>query len=422
MAIIYYDGCDACAQRKWLNDDRTDLEAANPSVIKHTCILGQERKASTSMETHPILFHMGANGLQQWRVWTVGATIFSEHGLVDGAKVSHEKVCESKNVGRSNETTPEAQAVAEAAALWVHKRERKYTEDPAGTKTDIFLPMLAPNDKWPETKKHIKYPAFLQPKLDGNRSVGRLDGDEAVLTSREGKPQDFLPHINAELKALGLSEDYFLDGELYCHGQSLQTINSWIKKARPESMQIKYHIYDLPVVNGKTDLSLADRLANLDQLFLDTFDGKCQFLELVPTEIVNNEEEVMTWFKHYRDLGYEGVMVKNTAGKYKQKSRSKDVAKVKPFEDAEFKVVGFTGMEVYKDEVLWICETKEGRTFKVTPNGSREQRKEWFATADQYIGRILTVTFMGYTEDGIPNIAKGKAFRLESDLPKESAA
>lgn len=374
------------------------------------------------METLPILYHMGSNGLQQWRVWTVGSTILAEHGLVEGAKITHEKVCESKNIGRSNETTPEQQAVIEAQAMWVHKRERKYTEDKSGAKADVFLPMLAPNDKWPETKKHIKYPAFLQPKLDGNRSVGRLDGEDVLLTSREAKPQDFLPHINAELKALGLPEDVFLDGELYCHGQTLQTINSWIKKNRPESMQIKYHLYDLPIVNDDPNLTLKSRLAALDKLFLEKFDGKAKFLDIVPTEIVQNEEEVMTWFKHYRDLGYEGVMVKNMDSKYEQKKRSKNVAKVKPFEDAEFKVVGFTGMEVYKDEVLWICETKEGRTFKVTPNGSREQRKEWFRDGDKYIGRILTVTFMGYTEDGIPNIAKGKAFRLDSDLPAKEAA
>jgi DNA ligase-1 len=370
---------------------------------------------------HKLLYYMGSNGLQQWKVWVDGDTIYTEHGLVKGEKIIHTKVCESKNVGRSNETTPAQQAEFEAQAMWVHKRERKYTEDPSGAKTDIFLPMLAPNDKWPDTKKHIKYPAYLQPKLDGNRSVGRVDGEDVLLTSREGKPQDFLPHINEELKEIGFPDDVIIDGELYCHGQTLQTINSWIKKHRPESMQIKYHVYDMPMVAGDSSLSLKDRIEALNIAFAK-FGSEVKFLELVPTEIVNNEEEVMTWFKHYRDLGYEGVMVKNMAGKYEQKKRSKNIAKVKPFEDAEFKVVGFTGMEVYKDEVLWICETKEGRTFKVTPNGSREQRKEWFRNADQYIGRILTVTFMGYTEDGIPNIAKGKAFRLESDLPKEEAA
>ena len=371
---------------------------------------------------HPILYQLGSNGLISWRVWVEGAVIKSEHGLVDGAKVIHEKVAEPKNVGRSNETTPEQQAELEAQAMWVHKRARKYTEDPSGAKNDVFLPMLAPNDKWPDTKKHIKYPAYLQPKLDGNRSAGRLEGEDVLLTSREGKPQDFLPHINAELKLLGLPDDVILDGELYCHGETLQTINSWVKKHRPESMRIKYHVYDLPVFNGKTDLSLSDRIMNLEQLFEDQFAGKAQFLEMVPTHVVKNEDEVMVWFQHYRELGYEGVMVKNTAGKYKQKSRSKDVAKVKPFEDAEFKVIGFTNMDAYKDEVLWICETKEGRTFKVTPNGSREQRREWFRDGDQYVGKILTVTFMGYTEDGIPNIAKGKAFRLDGDLPKGEAA
>jgi hypothetical protein len=41
MSIAYYEGCKACDQRKWLNDSNTDLEAAHPSVIQHTCQLKQ---------------------------------------------------------------------------------------------------------------------------------------------------------------------------------------------------------------------------------------------------------------------------------------------------------------------------------------------------------------------------------------------
>jgi len=73
--------------------------------------------------------------------------------------------------------------------------------------------------------------------------------------------------------------------------------------------------------------------------------------------------------------------------------------------------------------VIWICETKDGKdTFRVVPNGTLKERMEWFQTGDQYIGKMLTVKFQGYSLDGIPQINKGIAFRLEEDMsPVKSA-
>ena len=46
----------------------------------------------------------------------------------EGAKqvTSAWTVCEAKNVGRSNETTPEQQAMAEAASKWTAKRDKEH--------------------------------------------------------------------------------------------------------------------------------------------------------------------------------------------------------------------------------------------------------------------------------------------------------
>ena len=80
--------------------------------------------------TFPILYHKGKGGaLVQWRIWTRGDTIFTEHGQVGGKlQLTPGIKCESKNVGRSNETTPEEQANSEAKAMWIFKVERKYSE------------------------------------------------------------------------------------------------------------------------------------------------------------------------------------------------------------------------------------------------------------------------------------------------------
>jgi DNA ligase-1 len=259
---------------------------------------------------HPILYYKGKGGvLYSWRVWTDDDTIHTEHGLVEGKKILSSKTAKPKNVGRKNATTAQQQAELEAKAMWVHKRERKYTERAEDAQEEMFFPMCAPTEKWEKTKKKAKFPAMLQPKLDGNRSLSHLEGEDATMRSRQGKLHDKLPHINEELKS-GLEEGLVLDGELYCHGATLQTINSWIKKNRPESMQIEYHLYDLPEQPGLEEVPQKERIEALQELYTSRF-AQTKYIKLVPTHIVENEEEVMKWHDYYVGLGYEGVMVRN---------------------------------------------------------------------------------------------------------------
>jgi len=52
-----------------------------------------------------------------------------------------------------------------------------------------------------------------------------------------------LPYITEAITAAGI-DHLHLDGELYIHGKTLQEMSRLIKKHRPESLDIEYHIYD----------------------------------------------------------------------------------------------------------------------------------------------------------------------------------
>ena len=136
------------------------------------------------MMRHPMLYHKGKNGeLRQWKIWTEGDEIVSEYGQVGGQMQIARKTAEPKNLGRSNETTPEEQAMLEAKAMWVYKLERKYSETPEGAQEQLPLPMLA--HKFTGTKKKkFSYPGWVQPKLDGVRCGAQNIGGEICLTSR----------------------------------------------------------------------------------------------------------------------------------------------------------------------------------------------------------------------------------------------
>ena len=80
--------------------------------------------------------------------------------------------------------------------------------------------------------------------------------------------------------------------------------------------------------------------------------------------------------------------------------------------DEEFKIIGFhegTGDE--KGLVIWDCITKDEKTFAVRPKGTFESRNKLFLEANLHIGKLLTVIFQEYSNDGIPRFPIGKGIR-----------
>ena len=83
------------------------------------------------MTVHPTLYKRNSNGsTQQWTISVEGSTIVKEYGQVGGAlQLATDLISEGKNIGRSNETTPEQQAQAEALSQWEIKQKKGYNVD-----------------------------------------------------------------------------------------------------------------------------------------------------------------------------------------------------------------------------------------------------------------------------------------------------
>ncbi len=370
----------------------------------------------------PTLYHLGsANVVYQWSIRTEGNQIITEHGLVSGKKMTAVEIAEPKNIGKANATTAESQAEFQAKSQWKHKLDRKYVEDISKVSTRKISPMLAPNDGFEITKKYVKYPAYLQIKYNGLRCLSYLDNDRVVLLSR-GLKEYNLPHIKEQLKTL-LTPGHMFDGELYLHGVSLQTINSWIRGERVEAKNIQYHIYDIPICDGE-EKPQNERIEDLDRLIKNSDkDGVVEGAEQTPhilkapTFIVNSDQEVIRLQAELVEMGFEGAMIRNMNALYKWGHRSKDLLKVKVFSDQEFEVVGYKcGKGKNTDTVTWRCKTVDGKEFDVEPNGTQEERREMLINAESYLGKMLTVKYFGYSDDMIPQLPKGLGFRLKEDL------
>ena len=64
-------------------------------------------------------------------------------------------------------------------------------------------------------KKHLKFPVFTQPKLDGIRCIATKVEEDITFVSRNNKPFFFLDHLKPQLNRLLIDEFEAVDGELW---------------------------------------------------------------------------------------------------------------------------------------------------------------------------------------------------------------
>ena len=374
------------------------------------------------MNNFPILYHKGKkDSLYSWRIWVDRDTIYTEHGLVDGKKQISSKKATSKNVGRSNDTIPEVQALFEAKAMWTFKKDRKYSETIEDAQDTLMLPMLA-KDFFKRQKK-VTYPCDIQPKLDGVRCLAYWEDGQVVLMSRSGKPYD-VAHISRELEDF-LPLDAVLDGEIYLHDVTFQEVTRLVKKHRPgESERLEYWAYDCPRYPSyglaEEDLSFSARDTMLESIFFlrENIGDEDYKVVRTPTMTADTLEEVMVYHGKFVEDGFEGAIVRLLDDyPYIFGYRSDGLLKVKSFQDEEYKVVGWEyGVGKMSEVPTFICQGPNDKTFKCTPKGSMEYRRSLGESPDDYIGQHLKVQFFDKTEDDIPRFPVGIGFRLPEDM------
>ncbi len=364
------------------------------------------------MSQLPTLYHRSkTKALCQWRVWVDGNSVYTEYGQTDGQlQITPGKVCQGKNLGKKNATTDEQQAELEAAAMHEFKLSRKYRLTPDEAEEQLFLPMLATDIE--KIKKPV-YVGHCQPKSDGVRCIARLVDGTVELMSRSGKPYS-VPHVESALLAV-LDTQTVLDGELYCHGLSCQTITSLVKRNQPDSLKLGYHIYDIPVSGGLDNLSSAERM----QLVADSpLDSVGHPIYVVPTYPVTTREQIYDLQREFIQQGYEGAMLRLPETPYEWGYRSKSLLKIKTFDDLEATVVGAReGDGKMAGCVIWLCQTTDGKDFECSMACPMDERARYWRERDQYIGRKLTVKHFGFTDSAVPRFPVAKLFRPLEDLP-----
>lgn len=364
------------------------------------------------------------NNIRQWDIKVIETSTYTEiivtYGILTGKKIETvTKIEKGKNIGKKNERTHYQQALSEATSKWNKKKDlERYTVDLKSIKTEtnelevliqstnnldlnihltkhnsIPKPMLA-HDFKKYTNKLI-FPCYIQKKYDGYRML--YDPVTDNLYTRTGRKYDILyeTELHHQLRKINLP----LDGELYCHKDLTFECYGVLRKKKAIGKdsnvldKIEYHIYDL---HGSNETY--QKRYNMIKKISNAYSK----IKVVETYECNSIDEINNYHTIFVNDNYEGSIIRNAHSLYESK-RSFNLLKYKDFDDDEFEI---TGVTIEKDNdidlVIWICKTQDNKYFNVRPQGSKEERRVLYQTANKYIGKKLWLKFFSYTDAGIP--------------------
>lgn len=260
-----------------------------------------------------------------------------------------------------------------------------------------------------EEKRLAKWrpPYIIQPKLDGDRARAIIDHEgTALLVSSELNVYSSVPHINEALAKMGL-RDIELDGELYIHGAPHNEIHSIVSRSaaniHSDYKLAEFHVFDIVTSHPQVERT---------RLLIDLFPNqKRNFspIQLVPSRIVNNLEEIMAAQDEYARLGYEGFVLREASAPYVRK-RSTSLMKFKPRKEDLYEIVA-TQEEISIDGIpknslgALVCMGNDGTHFRVGSGSllTRDARENLWQQREGLVGKYARVRYQHMTSArGVP--------------------
>lgn len=209
-----------------------------------------------------------------------------------------------------------------------------------------------------------------QLKSDGARCNIIVDENGGVtMFSRQGRPIDCKGRFDY---LGGKHRSVMIDGELLYRNDDGSAAerklgNGIVNKAikgtisEEEAANLFLMAWDvIPLDHFKAESSnikYISRFENLEKNYVDN-DG----IHLTPTKLVHSLEDAMEVYSQYRELGLEGVILKDQDAKW-ENSRSKKQIKLKAEIDSDLKVVEYQeGRDQFEGLMgALICESAEGK-------------------------------------------------------------
>ena len=249
-------------------------------------------------------------------------------------------------------------------------------------------------------KKKVKFPCYVQPKLDGVRCFIMHDGTKWIALSSSGKSYDVAArHILQQIESFSDNTDIIFDGELYIHGKPLQEISGLCRKQIPvvEQYKLEYHIFDIA-----EKVPFRERVEFIWTGLLTLDNGTFPNLDFVNTIVAHEELDITTFHNQAVSQGYEGAIIRNADLGYEFGKRSTNIFKLKDFKDEEFDIIGIRAGKRGSEDMVFLLRTEKGEEFAANPIGTREQKEEWFNNKETWASKQATVRYLTLSNNGVP--------------------
>ena len=328
---------------------------------------------------------------QQWSIEVQGDSFICTYGQLGGKMQTQVTKCESKNIGRANETTPEQQAQLEAEALIAKKIKSGYSYDSAAP-TTVALAMKVKS--YQDQLNNVRFPCYASAKLDGVNAIYRRSEGALTIYSRGGEVYPAIPHLDSLVHELmDLLGSHELNGELYIHNQHLQDVQSAVKKPNNLSSLLSFCVFDI----ADSTLPFGTRASLMHNVW-DTFDTTIKStVSVIYNVLCHSHEDIELHYNECVNFGYEGTVIKNSTALYQHNVRSSDMFKYKKTQSAEFLISGYNldknGLPVF----VMKCTAGE---FKAKPIGTKEFWAKF--NPNDYLGNYATIEYETLSKDGLP--------------------
>ncbi len=245
----------------------------------------------------------------------------------------------------------------------------------------------------------VKFPAYVQLKMDGMRFNAIVKDGKCEFRSRNGKEIQLLGNLEKEFIALADNENVVFDGELLVRDNGVildrQTGNGILNKANKgtikadEASKVQATIWDVipyeDFIVGKGTSKYKDRFETLQAIKMP------KKVSLVKSWEVDNYETAKALFEEMLQRGEEGIILKDMNGIWEDK-RSKTQIKFKGELECDLKIVGIEeGTGKYAGLLGAIkCESSDG-VIKVSVGSgfNDDQRKQ----GAEIIGKIAAIKY-----------------------------
>lgn len=365
------------------------------------------------------------------QIWSAIADLDSinvQHGELGGKIQVQTTLAEPKNVGRSNATTAEEQAVLEVIALYEARYTNKHYRETIAEAEALANQCTEPR-KVHNYKDHAdKLPdiVYSSVKVNGSRACV-LNGK---LLSKIGREEEIkVKHIREAVEVL---KDYSFDSEVYAHGLSLQRIRgAWLKPVRTakevakvlsktnevydpneDASKLQLHIFDIPV----TGVTFEERLYLMSELEQEVIDyGLGHIIKFIFPKLTHSKEERLQLRNEVVAKEYEGLVHYTADDLFEFGKRSYTCQKDKPRYDSECLV---TSVEKCKNGdgklVVTACDDLDKVKFKVMMKVSRRDGVDYprdVASMEELIGQWITFSYEELSGKGIPTKPIGEEVR-----------